>query len=180
MQMSLTSLAVGPLPRWATIATIKHRNMQLILRASRVEVGCYAVFLAEYWEVFLAKCFAVFLRRCNVFASVGLCGYLRGSAQAIPAKYSPSILMIPHWPLARGQKLLVGLWKQQNTDGLFNLPSPSRSHEPPNGKPASTVRGKQSGKYLNILAQSMKRPYCDVECWSAVFELQLKATLLRE
>ena len=180
MQMSLTSLAVGPLPRWATIATIKHRNMQLILRASRVEVGCYAVFLAEYWEVFLAKCFAVFLRRCNVFASVGLCGYLRGCARAIPAKYSPSILMIPHWPLARGQKLLVGLWKQQNTDGLFNLPSPSRSHEPPNGKPASTVRGKQSGKYLNILAQSMKRPYCDVECWSAVFELQLKATLLRE
>ena len=180
MQMSLTGLAVGPLPRWATIATIKHRNMQLILRASRVEVGCYAVFLAEYWEVFLAKCFAVFLRRCNVFASVGLCGYLRGCARAIPAKYSPSILMIPHWPLARGQKLLVGLWKQQNTDGLFNLPSPSRSHEPPNGKPASTVRGKQSGKYLNILAQSMKRPYCDVECWSAVFELQLKATLLGE
>ena len=180
MQMSLTGLAVGPLPRWATIATIKHRNMQLILRAPRVEVGCYAVFLAEYWEVFLAKCFAVFLRRCNVFASVGLCGYLRGCARAIPAKYSPSILMIPHWPLARGQKLLVGLWKQQNTDGLFNLPSPSRSHEPPNGKPASTVRGKQSGKYLNILAQSMKRPYCDVECWSAVFELQLKATLLRE
>ena len=180
MQMSLTGLAVGPLPRWATIATIKHRNMQLILRAPRVEVGCYAVFLAEYWEVFLAKCFAVFLRRCNVFASVGLCGYLRGCARAIPAKYSPSILMIPHWPLARGQKLLVGLWKQQNTDGLFNLPSPSRSHEPPNGKPASTVRGKQSGKYLNILAQSMKRPYCDVECWSAVFELQLKATLLGE
>ena len=180
MQMSLTGLAVGPLPRWATIATMKHRNMQLILRAPRVEVGCYAVFLAEYWEVFLAKCFAVFLRRCNVFASVSLCEYLRGCARAIPAKYSPSILMIPHWPLARGQKLLVGLWKQQNTDGLFNLPSPSRSHEPPNGKPASTVRGKQSGKYLNILAQSMKRPYCDVECWSAVFELQLKATLLRE
>ena len=126
--------------------------MQLILRASRVEVGCShhcAHSIEQYFSpsgsaVFLAEYSAVFLG-CNGFALVvGLCEYLRGAGAGNSAKYSP-YSNDTLTDRRREGEIIGGLMKAKY--GPFVQSSEQqRSHEPPNGKrhlPGSSQASKQ-------------------------------------